>query len=226
MTEVSEEPATLSRPLRAGRVMRFYVPLLLLSLLWLPSVRAEMKVSPEATATVMKQAPVVAKKQKKSPQTKIREALNAKRFDVIPPAPAKLTLPIVPQGSTADRSADNASPTRRQYIEVSGLGLLIGDYQLQPRLALGTDNRLDDVNTRERVLRDEMDARESARRGEVHEDAISAWLRTRGQPGLPGVDPGLQVATAIQRVLRGNIRIPNFLDYGPAPRPVHTDDKR
>src|SRR5262245_57990738 len=144
-------------------VARRCIPLLLFGLVCEPqAVRAEIDVSPQAAATVLK-SPPVGSKRKKGRKGLAQPLLPSKRLDVIPPAPAKLSLPIVPTAPPVERTVQTIPPPRRPYVELAGLGLLIGDYHLQPRLALGTDSRLDDVNIRERVLRDEMDAREAQR---------------------------------------------------------------
>ena len=51
-----------------------------------------------------------------------------------------------------ERSSPAAPPPRGPVLTMQGL--LIGDYYVIPNLLFGTDNRYDDVNTRERALRD------------------------------------------------------------------------
>ena len=190
------------------------------------------EVTAQAEATVLKRPPAPPKSLSNSKKVVVNR--KGKAPVVLPnllatPTPnhapqASVTVPISPVVPKSDHPA--AAPKdvtqsyymqQRPYIGVSALGLLIGDYQLQPRVYFSTDNRLDDSNTRERAMRDDLDWMESRKRGEIHEDTITRWLRTRGQGGMPGTDPGYQVAYAIQRVLQGSIRLPNFLNYSPAP---------
>jgi len=184
---------------------------------------ASVEVSPRAVEVVTRPPPPLPKK-KGATGSPAKKKLPVDPQALLPRPSAVVAPPIVPKNPEAERLAEKHIGAYRPYVEVSGLGLIIGDYQLQPRLVLGTDNRLDDVNIRERVLRDEMDAREAQKRGELKEDPITKWLRTRGRSGLQ-IDPGFQVAYAVQRVLRGSIRLAPMLEYAPPPRPP-TEDKR
>lgn len=96
-------------------------------------------------------------------------------------------------------------PSRRRPIFTLE-GILLGDYYLVPNLALGTDNRYDDANTRERALRDEMNYQEARRRGELREDPLTQLLRKR-VPRLGG-DPGFKVALVIRHLLQGALPTP------------------
>lgn len=191
--------------------------LMVSGVLFAPSIGlAESDVRPQSIAVVSKAPPPLPRKKGAPNPDKAKP-----NPQMMLPRPSAVATPsIVPKDFEAEKLADKQhNGVYRPYVEVSGLGLLIGDYQVQPRLTLGTDNRYDDVNIRERVLRDEMDAREAQRRGELKEDPITRWLRTRGRAGLPGIDPGFQLAYTIQRVLRGSIRLAPMLEYAPPAQP-------
>lgn len=170
----------------AGCATRRALPLALslplsLSLLWSGPLFAQEaaslapEVSAQAVAIVSKNPPPV-KPKGKSKLAAVKSPEQARKA-LLPSPTAVLSPQIVPKHPNADRTVERSIGQHRSYVEVSGLGLLIGDYQLQPRLVLGTDNRLDDVNIRERVLRDEMDYMEARRRGELKVDPITVWLR-------------------------------------------------
>jgi len=195
-------------------------PFLFSGLLLIPSMSlADNDVSAAALATVSKSPPPTKPSANLHAKGKaaIKVGVVKAQPVLLPPRPSGQGQPINAANQLADKSSDKTG-AYRPYIEVSGLGLLIGDYQIQPRLVLGTDNRLDDANIRERALRDDLDAMEARKRGEIKEDPITFWLRTRGQNGLPGVDPGFQVAYAIQNVLRGSVKLPPMLEYAPPGR--------
>lgn len=96
-------------------------------------------------------------------------------------------------------------PNRRRPIFTME-GILLGDYYLVPNLILATDNRYDDANTRERALRDELNAQEAHRRGEVNEDPLTQLLRKRVQ--RLGGDPGFRVGLVIHHLLQGALQPP------------------
>lgn len=211
-----------------GWVRRRSLPFVLSGLMLAPSLGlAELDVRPQAVAVVSKAPPPLPKKKGMNKDKERPEKGRSPNPQALLPRPsAVMPPPIVPRSPEAEKLAEKHTGAYRPYVEVSGLGLLVGDYQIQPRLVLGTDNRLDDVNIRERVLRDEMDAREAQRRGELKEDPITQWLRTRGRSGLPGIDPGFQVAYAVQRVLRGSIRLAPMLEYAPPPHTPPAEKQR
>jgi len=205
---------------RGSWVRRRSLPLLLIGLV-VPnaSLGSPPEVGPEAMSAVSKAPPPLPKPRGSLKPKPSNKPAPKEPMELLPQPSAVVTPPILPKDTQAERLAERAAAGQyHPYVEVSGIGLLIGDYQIQPRLVLGTDNRLDDVNVRERALRDEMDALEAKKRGEIKEDAITLWLRTRGRSGLTGIDPGFQVAYALQRVLRSSIRLAPMLEYSPPGR--------
>lgn len=128
-----------------------------------------------------------------------------------PSRPANLNLP--PERSAAGplllpwffRDQGTAAAPARHRPLVTLEGILIGDYYLVPNLLFGTDNRYDDVNTRERALRDDLNYMESRRHGEIHIDPLSQLLRKHAQRFN---DPGFQVAMVIHHLLQGALQPP------------------
>ncbi len=100
--------------------------------------------------------------------------------------------------------ATPAKPGRRRPI-LTMQGVLVGDYYLIPNLLFGTDNRYDDVNTRERALRDDLNYLDARLRGEIHIDPLTLLLRKHVQRFN---DPGFQVAMVIHHLLQGALQPP------------------
>jgi hypothetical protein len=206
----------------SGPVGRLVLPLLLVSLSGL--ARSPAAASPTAAEIIFRRPPPPSAKPtlKGAPP---RLSVRAQPRDLVLAKSPSRTLSIVSKMVPAKSEPVRHVVYKRRYVELAGLGVLIGDYQIFPRLTFSTDNRLDDVNTRERALRDDMDAIEARRRGEIRQDPVSIWLRTRGHSALPGIEPCFQAAFTIQNILLRGIRLPQMLEYGPPPRPIH-DDKR
>lgn len=97
-----------------------------------------------------------------------------------------------------------AAPPRGPVMTMQGL--LIGDYYVIPNLLFGTDNRYDDVNTRERALRDDLNYLDARLHGEIHIDPLTQLLRKHVQRFN---DPGFQVAMVIHHLLQGALQPPN-----------------
>ena len=106
-------------------------------------------------------------------------------------------------------------PSPRVVLTPSGLR--VGDYMLVPTLVLSTDNRYDDVNLRERMLRDQLDEMASHQHGEVHEDPISQLLKRQDAAALNQKDPGIRLVLSIHQILQGSLHIPNFIRRLPLP---------
>lgn len=98
-----------------------------------------------------------------------------------------------------------AAPSPRGPV-MTMQGLLIGDYYVIPNLLFGTDNRYDDVNIRERALRDDLNYLDARLRGEIHIDPLTLLLRKHVQRFN---DPGFQVAMVIHHLLQGALQPPN-----------------
>jgi hypothetical protein len=128
-----------------------------------------------------------------------------------PPRPANLNLPPAPSASGTLllpwflREKERAAPPAQRRPLVTLEGILVGDYYLVPNLLFGTDNRYDDVNTRERALRDDLNYMESRRHGEIHIDPLNQLLRKHAQRFN---DPGFQVAMVIHHLLQGALQPP------------------
>lgn len=129
-----------------------------------------------------------------------------------PPRP-RPNLLVTPVGSTAGPlllpwffrdNATAAPPSRRRPI-MTLEGLLIGDYYLIPNLLFATDSRYDDVNTRERALRDDLNYLDARLHGEIHIDPLTQLLRKQVQRFN---DPGFQVAMVIHHLLQGALQPP------------------
>lgn len=116
-----------------------------------------------------------------------------------------ITLPLVSPWMLRDPPARTPPSRRRPIFTMEGI--LIGDYYLVPNLVFGTDNRYDDANTRERVLRDELNFQDARRRGELREDPLTQLLRKRVR--RLGGDPGFKVALVIRHLLQGTLQPPN-----------------
>lgn len=116
----------------------------------------------------------------------------------VPLAP---TPPAVVESETAAPKSETRPPTRPRP-RVDWEGLVIGDYHIQPTITLGTDNRYDDANTRERAVRRELDELAMRRDGEVHRDPLTTLILERVRPEQLRTDPGFQLATTINTILK------------------------
>jgi len=144
-----------------------------------------------------------------------RRPLTIDPKDVTLPPQVLLAPPSPSQPAEAERKPEPRRNPWRPRIDSEGL--VLGDFHIVPRLVLSTDTRYDDVNTRERVLREELDALEAWKRGEVHVDPLTALLQNRSREGMQRGDPGYGLASTIHQVLQGALRVPNLLRQVPHP---------
>lgn len=128
-------------------------------------------------------------------------------LNLVMPLPRSLALPLsrplIWSWSVRAHPRPPAPVRHRPVLTMEGI--LIGDYYLIPNLLFATDNRYDDVNIRERALRDDLNYQQSRLHGEIHIDPLTQLLRKHPQRLS---DPGFQVVELIHRLLHGALPPP------------------
>lgn len=146
-------------------------------------------------------------KARRMPQRKSAD-LVLHLYDTLPPLPSILAPPAIPDSALCDEERTE-QPKRQRYIDFEGI--ILGDFHLAPNLVLATDSRYDDINTRERMLRNELDTLEARRRGELKEDPLSLLLRQHSQRCFARSDPGFRFIFTLHQLLQGGLHMPNLI---------------
>lgn len=146
-------------------------------------------------------------KARRMPQRKSAD-LVLHLYDTLPPLPSILAPPAIPDSALCDEERTK-QPKRQRYIDFEGI--ILGDFHLAPNLVLATDGRYDDINTRERMLRSELDTLEARRRGEIKEDPLSLLLRQHSQRCFARSDPGFRFIFTLHQLLQGGLYMPNLI---------------
>lgn len=145
-----------------------------------------------------------AKRAPRPKQSRTQRTAHLANMNLFLPAERSADLPLLSPFLLHDPPARAPQSRHRPIFTMEGI--LLGDYYLVPNLILATDNRYDDANTRERVLREEMAYQDARRHGEIHEDPLTQLLRKRVQ--RLGGDPGFRVALVVHHFLQGALQPP------------------
>lgn len=150
-------------------------------------------------------------------------SLTPYRMQLLLAPPTSLSFPLLAEMDLCKRGKPDPEPARpRPRARVDAEGIVIGDFHISPRLVLGTDNRYDDVNTRERAMRDERDYIDAKARGEIVDDPVTAMLRNRSKGCFLWSDPGFRMVLTMHQILQGGLRVPALLWIGPPPRSLES----